>query len=186
MLRKNGNLGEFSSSEGILAVCADGQFVNLAWENAWIDMDTMKNKTLQPPFKACKEHFISNNGKEMKEEDDSNSKSCNLFDLILYGPSENDNYRPVNKGHPIIFVKTESIYDSCLPDNETTKRGFETSQPLHRIQRLSSLFSKSCDLKTTLSISTKDLINHCRIRKKLCSFFASKLLNNTRKHHSKH
>ena len=91
----------------------------------------------------------------------------------------------INKDHPIICVNSENIEDSCLPYNETMERSFETSQPSNQIKSSSSLFSKSCDLKTALSLSTKDLINHCRIKKKYCSFFTIELLNNKRKHHSK-
>ena len=104
MLRKNGNLGELSSSEGMLTVCAEGQCVNLAEENAWFDMNTMTNKSLQTPFKARKENYISNDCEEMKDEDDSNSNPCNLNEIILYAPSEND--RSMYKDHPIICVNS--------------------------------------------------------------------------------
>ena len=40
-------------------------------------------------------------------------------------------------------------------------------------------------MKTALSISTKDLMNHCSMKGKYCSFFTNKLLNNKRKHNSK-
>ena len=182
MLRKNGNLGEFSSTEGMLTVCAEEQCVNFKKEKAWIDKNTLKNKTLQTPFKSLKENNISNNGEEMKDKDDSN-----LNEIILYDPSENDNTRSMYKDHPVICVNSENIEDSCLPDNGTPERrpSFEISQPSNRVKRLSSLFSKSCDLKAALSISTKDLINHCRMKKKHCSYFTSELLNKRRKHHYK-
>ena len=172
MLRKNGNLGEFSSSEGMLTFCAEEQCVNFKEEKAWIDKNTLKNKTSQTPFKSHKENNISNNGEEMKDEDDSNSNPCNLNEIILYAPSENDNTRSMYKDHPVICVNNENIEESCLPDNEICERStsFETSQPSTQVKSLSSLFSKSCDLKTALSISTKDLMNHCRMKENYCSF----------------
>ena len=44
-----------------------------------------------------------------------------------------------------------------------------------------SFLTKSCDLKTALSISRKDLINSCKMKKRYCSFITSELLNNKKK-----
>ena len=124
MLRKNGNLGEFCSSEGMLTVCAEEQCVNLKKEKAWIDKNTLKNKTSQTPFKSHYENNISNNGEEMKDEDDNNSNFYNLNEIILYAPSENDNTRSMYKDHPVICVNSEQIEDSCL-----MRRGTQNGRP---------------------------------------------------------
>ena len=119
----------------------------------------------------------------MKDKDDNNSNFYNLNEIILYAPSQNYNTRSMYKDNLVFCINSEQIEDSCLPDNENTERrtSFETSQPSNRIERLSSLFSKSCDLKTTLSISTKDLMNHCRMKNKYCSIITSEFLSNKRK-----
>ena len=61
-------------------------------------MNTMKNKSLQTPFKSHKEDNISINGEEMK--DDSNF--YNLNEIILYAPSENGNTRSMYKDRPYL------------------------------------------------------------------------------------
>ena len=122
MLRKNGNLLDFSSND-CMTVCDERECVNLGREK------TMKNKSLQTPFKALKENYISIDGNVIKDDDYIISKSCNLNDLILYAMCENDNSKPINKDHSILCVDKEYIEDSCLPDNEKTERrtSFETS-----------------------------------------------------------
>ena len=136
MLRKTGNLGEFSSSEGMC--------VNLAGEKAGIDLNTMNNISLQTPYKARKEDYISKDGEEIKNDDDSKSNSLNLNDMILYAPSENDSTRSIKKGHPIICVNSENIEDICQSVNKTTeiRTSFETTQPSKRVKSLSSLFQR--------------------------------------------
>ena len=57
--------------------------------------------------------------------------------------------------------------------------------PSHPTEKIVQVLSFQRDLKTALSISTKDLMNHCRIKKKYCSFVTSELLKNKRKHHYK-
>ena len=161
---KDDKLGEHSCSDGMLS----GRIH--PWEEA-VAREVNKNGNRNGKAKKNGAPTYNNNSNQRQQAADDK-------DLVKHGVFKNEERMDAK---PAIFINSTEIIEQ-LNGKSPIKDLCDVSPSMKR--NSNSFLTKSCELKTALSISTKDLINSYKIRKRYCSLFKTELLDNRRKHSS--
>ena len=154
MLKKrNGNWSEQSSSEGMLDSCMESQYID--------------KKTSQVTNAAFKEfqRSHSNFGDRKNHLDNAPRK---------------ENEDEINRqDNPEIFVNNRKFVDGLLDENEKASDRTVCSKTRQKYKK--SLLTKSCEFKSAMNLSTKDMFRAYQTKKSYYSMVASEMVHAKRR-----
>ena len=194
---RNENLKRLSSSEGMLAVHAEGELLqktfNGIFENPCLDRKYSQKESF--PNIECNLSNVKDNQQSGVNSQFAEECTIPSSEIEKSNNYEVDNYKVNskldNKENPCIFISSENSENVCLHGRSSHKKtsdksvSSEITNVSNHVKNINSLLSNSCDLYINVkelekkqSISSKELVKTCKIKKNMVDHHCQNNLKN--------